>query len=199
MSTCDFLKELESQSVEYLSNWLEKIKPGHRERVNQIIRSFCNHYGLQETCVDLMLLNNYQNIGEPLVIHLITQERSLDQEEKKLVRRHPILSAHVLESRGFEEKIGADLFSEILMHHERWDGKGYFGVKGERIPLLCRILFPIDFFVAITSKRPHRPAVPPETALDEIHYQSGKMFDPDVVKKLVDSIENPIMTMGCAR
>jgi len=189
MSACDFFRSLEKYSVEELSRRLEGLKPGHRDRVNDIVRSFANLNGFNDICTDLMLLNNYQNIGEAFISYLISQTRRLNREEKKMIRRHPILSAHVLDAKVFENVIGKDLFQEILYHHERFDGKGFFRVQGKQVPELVRVISPMDFYVAVTSVRPHRDAVSHEEAIQELHNQSGKMFDPKIIPYVVEAIE----------
>ena len=68
-------------------------------------------------------------------------------------------------------------------HHERWDGKGYpQGLAGEQIPLLARICAVADVFDALTSKRPYKEPWTVEAARDWIVSESGKYFDPDVVR-----------------
>ncbi len=64
-------------------------------------------------------------------------------------------------------------------HHERWDGAGYpFGISGESIPLLARIICIADAYDAMTSVRPYRAGMPEEEALEEIFRNKGKQFDP---------------------
>lgn len=47
-----------------------------------------------------------------------------------------------------------------IQHHEWWDGNGYpLGLKGEQIPLECRIICIVDAFDAMTNVRPYRNAL----------------------------------------
>ncbi|MDP3045342.1 MAG: HD domain-containing phosphohydrolase, partial [Bacillota bacterium] len=74
----------------------------------------------------------------------------------------------------------------ILKHHEWWNGQGYpLGLQGEGIPLECRILAVVDAYDAMTNDRPYRPAMPHETATDELLRCAGTQFDPLVVEKFV--------------
>ncbi|MBC7335022.1 MAG: HD domain-containing protein, partial [Clostridia bacterium] len=71
----------------------------------------------------------------------------------------------------------------ILKHHERWDGTGYpLGLKGDEIPVECRILAIADAFDAMTSRRPYREPVPVEAALAELKRCAGSQFDPHLVE-----------------
>ena len=66
-------------------------------------------------------------------------------------------------------------------HHERWDGKGYpFGLAGEEIPLVGRIVALADVFDALTTTRSYKPAYSLEHSLQIIADEVGKQFDPRV-------------------
>ena len=90
-------------------------------------------------------------------------------------------------------RIGFELLSRIpflssaseivLAHQERYDGAGYpQGLAGEGIPLGARIFAVADTLDAMTSDRPYRQALPFSTAREEVIRESGKQFDPDVVR-----------------
>lgn len=72
---------------------------------------------------------------------------------------------------------------ELAFHHpERWDGTGYpAGRKGDLIPLSARIVALADAYDALTSRRPHKEALPHEEAASIILSERGTHFDPDVV------------------
>ncbi|HAU30967.1 MAG TPA: hypothetical protein DCW46_01485 [Desulfotomaculum sp.] len=75
----------------------------------------------------------------------------------------------------------------MLKHHEWWNGEGYpFGLKGEEIPLECRIMAIVDTYDSMTSDRPYRKALPPENAIAELYRYSGTQFDPFLVDKFVE-------------
>ena len=93
--------------------------------------------------------------------------------------------------RGGEARAPAlrEVVPIVFHHHERYDGGGYCaGVSGERIPIGARILAVADAWVAMTSDRPYRAALPEEEALAELEEQAGTQFDPLVVDTLVDLV-----------
>ena len=82
-------------------------------------------------------------------------------------------------------------------HHERWDGTGYpFGVGGENIPLIARIVAILDVFDALTHRRPYKAAWPVEDALSEIQSKAGSQFDPQLVELFMQAYREGAITIG---
>ena len=75
----------------------------------------------------------------------------------------------------------------ILHHHERYDGNGYpDGLKGEKIPLLSRIITVVDSFDVITHDRSYKKAMSKEEGIKELRENSGTQFDPVIVDVFVE-------------
>ena len=79
----------------------------------------------------------------------------------------------------------------ILLHHgERYDGKGYpEGLKGDEIPVGARIFSLVSAMAAMNADRPYRKRLTDKQILDELCNNAGKQFDPFLVIKLIDIIE----------
>jgi putative nucleotidyltransferase with HDIG domain len=102
----------------------------------------------------------------------------LTAEEFAVMARHPVLGAEIL-TRIPDLEVVASI---VRYHHERWDGGGYpDGLSAGCIPLGSRIIAVCDAHDAMTSDRPYRTALSPETALAELRSGSGWQFDPGVV------------------
>ena len=96
---------------------------------------------------------------------VLLKQDSLNEEEWRHMREHPVLGWRSLSHFLCLNRVSKGL----LLHHERWDGKGYpFGISGENIPLLARIVAVADAFDAMISTRPYRKALSPQKALEEI-------------------------------
>ena len=96
---------------------------------------------------------------------------------------HPTIGAQILRDVALLHGAGLDV---VLHHHERWDGAGYpHGLAGEEIPLGARIFALADTLDAMTSDRPYRPALGWSEAAGEIVAQSGRQFDPEIVRAFV--------------
>ena len=73
----------------------------------------------------------------------------------------------------------------VRAHHEKFDGTGYpLGLRGAQIPIGARILAAVDFLDALASDRQYRRALPLSEAMARLSDESGKSFDPQVVRVL---------------
>lgn len=152
---------------------------GHVHRVSRVATSIGQEMGIAADDVDrLKTVGMLHDIGK---IHvdpaILAKPGPLIGDELIRMRRHPEF--------GFAMTVELcdELVAEaILYHHERFDGAGYpYGLKGDEIPLLARIVLVADAFDAITSHRSYQPALSAEYAIDEITLNSGTQFDPMVV------------------
>jgi HD-GYP domain-containing protein (c-di-GMP phosphodiesterase class II) len=70
----------------------------------------------------------------------------------------------------------------VLHHHESWDGRGYpYGMVGESIPFLARIVAVADAYDAMASDRPYRAGMPDDRLDEIIRSGAGRQWDPNVV------------------
>jgi len=73
----------------------------------------------------------------------------------------------------------------ILYHHERNDGSGYpKGMKKEEIHSFAKIIGIAETFVALTTERPHKSKLSPESAMAIIHDGARKKFDTEYINAL---------------
>ncbi len=80
----------------------------------------------------------------------------------------------------------AEMLPGIELHHEALDGRGYpYGLTGDQIPLLARVIAVADTFDALTTNRPYQQAHTPEQALQIIKNLAGKRLDPNCVAALL--------------
>jgi putative two-component system response regulator len=88
--------------------------------------------------------------------------------------------------------------SEVIRHHhERFDGTGYpDGLSGGEIPITARILCLVDVFDALTTERPYKKAFDLEFSLDIIQNESGKHFDPMIVKLFFEVLDKGELILG---
>jgi HD-GYP domain-containing protein (c-di-GMP phosphodiesterase class II) len=119
---------------------------------------------------------------------LLRREGPLDEEELAVVRSHAALGAELV--AGVE---GLEALVPWIRHvHERVDGSGYpRGLAGQEIPLESRIIAVADAWDAMTSDRPHRPALAREAALAELRAGCGSRFDARCADLLLEELGAP--------
>lgn len=111
---------------------------------------------------------------------ILLKQEKLTPQEWEIMKTHVTIGVEILSGHHSELMEMARIVA--LTHHEKWDGSGYpYGLKGEKIPLVGRIVALADVFDALTSIRPYKKAWPVEQALTEIEAQSGRHFDPQLV------------------
>ena len=113
---------------------------------------------------------------------ILSKPGRLTPEEFDKMKIHPVVGAEILDRVHFPYPV----VPIVRSHHEKWDGSGYpDGLKGEAIPVGARILSVVDCFDALTSERPYRRAISPDEAMKYLEGESGRSYDPRVVKGIV--------------
>ena len=112
-------------------------------------------------------------------------------EEWQVMKTHAELGQQLLsQSERPIIKSGAIIAGQ---HHEKWDGSGYpNGLAGEDIHIYGRITALADVFDALCSKRCYKEAWSVEDTVALIHDESGKHFDPKLVKILEENLADII-------
>jgi putative two-component system response regulator len=189
-------RELESAQIEIIerlaraAEFRDDNTGQHTERVGQMASLLARELGLPDAQVSLIRraapLHDVGKIGIPDAILL--KLGKLTSAEFELVKTHTTIGARILSGSRFSL---LRLAEEIAFsHHERWDGSGYEGLIGDRIPLAGRIVTVADVFDALTQKRPYKPAWPVKEAVAEIERQRGRQFDPNIVDAFLRIIEH---------
>ena len=118
---------------------------------------------------------------------ILSKPGPLDEREWAFVRQHTIVGERILRASPALRSVA----TVVRASHENWDGSGYpDGLAGEDIPLASRIIRACNAFVAMTSQRPYRDAMPVEDALDELTRCAGIDFDPSVARVLVARVRD---------
>lgn len=165
-----------------VAEYSEHATAEHCRRVGDISAALARLLGMDAPRVTLLRqaaqLHDVGKIAIPESIRL--KPGRLTDEEMAVMRTHTLVGAELLADGGSELLRLAETIARC--HHERWDGSGYpSGLRGEAIPLEARIVAVADFFDALVSDRPYRPAWPVEQVISEVRRLSGTSFDPEVV------------------
>jgi putative two-component system response regulator len=104
----------------------------------------------------------------------------LTSDEFEIMKTHTVLGAKMLSKLPGELKEMAQNIS--LWHHEFYNGEGYWGRFTDELPLYTSITAISDVYTALTNIRVYKNAWTEREALDYIQSQSGKQFNPKLVK-----------------
>ncbi|MDP6959399.1 MAG: PAS domain S-box protein, partial [Planctomycetota bacterium] len=208
------IKDTQRASILAIANLAESIDDdtgGHIQRIQYYSKALADQlrkdspYRDQlteeyaELIYDLSPLHDLGKVG--IRDYILQKPDKLTSEEFEKMKDHTEIGAHALRMAGamiHRESIFSIGEMIARFHHEKWDGSGYPAVqvgdekrplKGEEIPLCARIVATADVYDALTSKRPYKMPFPHEKAKEMIVNDSGKHFDPTIVKAFLECEE----------
>ena len=166
-----------------------KLTGEHIKRVAEYTKILGHASGFDEDYVEkLATAAMMHDIGK-----LMISADILDKPTKLTDEEYEIMKSHVLYGEALLEKCPGEVMhlARIIAkeHHERWDGKGYLGMKGEEIAYISRIVSVCDVFDALTAERLYKKGWSVEDTYNEIIKNSGKQFDPKVVKLFIQNFD----------
>ena len=158
----------------------------HIKRVSEYMKIMAQALKLDKEEKDsLVLASMMHDIGKLMIPEqILDKPGKLTQEEFEVIKTHVQYGYKLLEfCPGRIMEIARMI---ALQHHEKWDGTGYLGLCGDEIDYYSRIMAVVDVFDALMSKRSYKDSWSIEEAYNEIVSQSGKYFDPQIVKLFED-------------
>lgn len=172
-----------------ISESKSKVTGEHIRRVAEYMRVLAEASGFTTDYVDkLSVASMMHDIGK-----LMIPEEILDKPDKLTDEEYAIMKNHVLYGEALLAKCPGDIMqiakTIALEHHERWDGSGYLGIKGEDISYISRLMAVCDVFDALTSQRYYKEGWSLTDTYNEIVNHSGTQFDPDVVQLFIEHFD----------
>ncbi len=117
---------------------------------------------------------------------LLNKNDRLSDDEWALMKSHVEHGVRILSDTA---DISTDILDIVRTHHERLDGSGYpAALKKNEIPLLGQIAGIVDFYVAITTPRPHSEAISSSNAIQMFYLQKGRYFSETLVDKFIQAL-----------
>ncbi|MCB9135728.1 MAG: GAF domain-containing protein [Anaerolineales bacterium] len=163
----------------------DKETEGHTQRVTEKTLALARALNLPEK--DLLHIRRgalLHDIGKMAISDRILHKPGpLTSEEWEVMRQHPKIAFDMLSPVPFLRP-ALDI---PYCHHEKWDGTGYpRRLRGPMIPLAARIFSIVDVWDALSHNRSYRAAWPQDKVQAYLQEQSGKQFDPEIVKVFLD-------------
>ena len=121
------------------------------------------------------LLHDIGKLGVPESI--LNKPGKLTEGEWEIMKKHPKIGVKFLEPIESFERISP----WILYHHERADGKGYYGKNPQEIPLISKLLSICDTYSALTMRRSYKEPRTHEEAIQIIKDVKGTQLDSELV------------------
>ena len=185
-------RELFMGSIRMLAAAIDEKDPytrGHSGRVAKYSIILAEYLSFSSEELDKLrisaLLHDVGKIG--VDDRVLKKPGKLTEEEFDLMKQHPVKGANIMRPVAQLK----DVLPGIELHHERLDGQGYpYGLQGDQIPMMARIIAVADTLDAITTNRPYQSAMDLEYALERIRSLAVTRFDPQVVAALETAIRD---------
>jgi putative nucleotidyltransferase with HDIG domain len=173
-------------SIQMLAGAVDEKDPytkGHSDRVTRYSVLIAKELNMPDQFVEMLrisaLLHDVGKIG--IEDRILKKPGALTPEEFEIMKTHTTKGANILRP----VKQLREMLPGIELHHEALDGRGYpYGLKGDQIPILARIIAVADTFDAVTTNRPYQNAHDPNDALRIIHSLVNKRLDAQCVAAL---------------
>src|SRR5271166_2156761 len=180
-------RELFMGSIQMLAGAVDEKDPytrGHSDRVTRYSLLIAKEMNLPSSFLETLRISaQLHDVGKiGIEDHILKKPGALTAEEFEVMKTHTTKGANIL--RPVTQL--AEMLPGIELHHEALDGRGYpYGLQGDQIPLLARVIAVADTFDALTTNRPYQHAHTPEEALQIIQNLAGKRLDPEAVAALL--------------
>ena len=174
-------------SIQMLAGAVDEKDPytrGHSDRVTRYSLMIGKELNLDAAFMETLQISaQLHDVGKiGIEDRILKKPGALTAEEFEVMKTHTTKGANIL--RPVTQL--AEMLPGIELHHEALDGRGYpYGLTGEQIPLLARVIAVADTFDALTTNRPYQHAHTPEEALKIIQNLAGKRLDPVPVAALL--------------
>ncbi|MBQ6442663.1 MAG: HD domain-containing protein [Lachnospiraceae bacterium] len=156
---------------------------GHSRYVQNVTMALYDHLpqekkeGINRVSLEFgALMHDVGKLGIPEEI--LNKPGPLDDQEWAIMKNHPRLSRKIMQPL----KSLQEILPWVEFHHERIDGKGYYGLKEQDIPYASKIIAVADTYSAITMKRSYKPSRSYEEAIEVMKEASGTQLDKELME-----------------
>lgn len=159
----------------------------HSENMQDIARRMGSKLGLSsDDIARLDLVIRLHDIGKiNIPTEILGKNGPLDDDEWVIMKKHSEIGYRI--AQATEEF--AHVATEILSHHEKWDGTGYpQKLNGNAIPYLARIATIIDSYEVMLNGRHYKDPMPKDDIIEEMKRCSGSQFDPNLIEVFLEML-----------
>jgi HD-GYP domain-containing protein (c-di-GMP phosphodiesterase class II) len=178
-------------SIQMLAGAVDEKDPytkGHSDRVTRYSVLLATEMGLLSEEIERIRISaQLHDVGKiGIEDRILKKPGALTPDEFEIMKTHTTKGGTIL--RPVE--MLKEMIPGIELHHESLDGRGYpYGLKGDAIPLMARVITVADTFDAMTTNRPYQAAMDPEYVVRIINSLAGAKFDVRVVAAITSVFE----------
>lgn len=163
---------------------LKRMESLVRYLTKEVIKNY-PEYNLNKKDVELFAkASTMHDIGKIYISdQILNKPDKLTNEEYEIIKTHCQKGYEIIQKfpKTLPEKFKKCCEEICLYHHERYDGGGYLGLKGEEIPISAQIVAVADVYDALTSKRPYKEAFDSQKAIEMIQENKCGVLPPKIV------------------
>lgn len=162
----------------------------HLLHICDYTREICLRRGMDaEKAEQIAIASKLHDIGKIAIPnYIIHKQARLSEEERVIINSHTEFGYTILSAYA-DDPVLNTAATIARYHHERYDGSGVNGLRGEEIPVEARIVAVCDVYDALVSERTYKNAWPREDALNYLRENEEKMFDPVICEDFIRFME----------
>ncbi|AEA34214.1 HD-GYP domain-containing protein [Hippea maritima] len=159
----------------------------HSFRVADLAVAIADKIGLSKNSIRKL---NYaaliHDIGEMYISNdIFYKQGSYTEEEVEILKQHPYFLKVIFARNPLME----DIVNIAYYHHERIDGGGYFGIKGDELPVESKILALCETIDGLYTDRPDRKGFDIRRIISIVRKLRGKAFDRRIAEASLEVLE----------
>ena len=136
----------------------------------------------------LTLCGLLHDIGKSKIPNeIIGKPGKLTDSEYEEIKKHPVIGYNLVKNLDIDQRVK----NAVLLHHERFDGKGYpLGLTGSEIDDFTSIVSIADVYDAMTANRCYRDGLCPFEVIAMFEKEGLTQFNPKYILTFLDHIAN---------
>lgn len=176
-------------SLTEISEIRSKETGGHIKRVSEYSRFIGEKLGLSEDELEILVLSSQMHDLGKLCIpdEILHKPGKLTNEEFDVIKTHAMAGYTILNNCTGKYLERSKIIARD--HHEKYNGRGYYGLKGEEIDLFGRIVAVADVFDALMTKRSYKDAWELDRVIDLFKEERGEHFDPIITDIFLNNVD----------
>lgn len=188
MDSLKKLAELFGLITDYKSHFTWKHSMGIAKKAQRM----GEYYGFErDKCLSLYIAGALHDVGKLKIDEAILEKPGrLTEEEYLQIQNHAYGSYELLKDVEGLEEIGRWAY----LHHEKLDGSGYpFGLKGDDLNKMERLMAVLDIYQALVEERPYKKSMPHVKAISILREMGEKgQLDQDIINDVDGCMDDGI-------